>query len=418
LACQRLAHTPARVIWGDVLTMADRATQQPLPEQAFDRVIIKSGNHEIPLSQQADLYRSIWRVLKPGGYLINLGFLFDDTDARDEFREITRLKDKLVGMREAVSRRHFLTRDELYARLQEAGFIDIRCAMHFHYAIDSRVAIQNYVPGARGERVHTIIQGRQAQAMSLRRRGLIRFEGDRSQMLAPGEMTMARKSHQATITHDPFTTYPYDFLCSLACYRELQQQIVAHIPPGSHVLDVACGPGHLVHFLADRHASYVGLDISAAFIQTARARYSWQTTVRFDVADMNDMVLERHQYDVIVIANALYLPEAAPEQVLQHAYKALVPGGRVVVSGPASANSFRRAPPQMQAQLAQDGQLEGNEAQWQAIVEANARLLSQQGHYGSAQEMVDCLRRLDFATIITADPTPYYGTGYLVVAEK
>jgi ubiquinone/menaquinone biosynthesis C-methylase UbiE len=302
--------------------------------------------------------------------------------------------------------------------LQEAGFIDIRCAMHFHYAIDSRVAIRNYVPGARGERVHAVIQARQAQAMHLRRRGLIRFEGDRSHMLAPGEMTMAQKPTQAAITHATFAQYPSDLVCSLACYRELQQRIVDHMPTGVRLLDVACGPGHLMRFLADRYTSYTGLDISAAFIQTARERYGWQSAVRFDVADMNDMVVDRHQYDVIVVANALYLPEVAPAKVLQQTYEALVPGGRLMVSGPASAESFQRALPHIREQLAQDGQLDGNEAQWQAIVDANARLLSDHCHYWSANEMADLLRRLGFGTIITADPTPYYGTGYLVVAEK
>src|SRR5205085_1655244 len=78
---------------------------------------LKSGNHEIPLHQQLNMYQSIFRVLKPRGLLVNLGFLFDDVAERDQFREIARCKDSLAGMQSAVDNRHFLTRDELYTRL-------------------------------------------------------------------------------------------------------------------------------------------------------------------------------------------------------------------------------------------------------------------------------------------------------------
>ncbi len=40
------------------------------------------------LVQQLDLYNNIFRVLKPGGMFINLGFLFDDVEERDQFREL------------------------------------------------------------------------------------------------------------------------------------------------------------------------------------------------------------------------------------------------------------------------------------------------------------------------------------------
>lgn len=350
--------------------------------------------------------------------MINLGFLFDDAEEREEFGEITRLKDELVGMSEAVMRRHFLTREELYAHLEEVGFVEIGCRKQFHYRIDSRVAIENYVSEGRVEQVHRVVQGCQAKAMHLRRRGLIRFESDRSQMMAPGEVTVARKPSQAMITDETFTRYPYDLLCALSCYRELQQSIVAHIAEGSHILDVACGPGHLVHFLAGLQGSYRGLDTSAAFIRTARERYGWQVDVAFEVGDMNAMSEVSPPYDVMVVANALYLPDAVPEAVLREGFEALSEGGRLIVSGPASAESFRAALPQMRSQLAREGRLGAYEAQLEAIAETNDRLLSAQGHYWSAQEMAELLLGLGFRRIVTADPSLYYHTGYLVVAEK
>jgi ubiquinone/menaquinone biosynthesis C-methylase UbiE len=193
LAREQLVDTPAKVVWGDILTMEDYENEEFLPESAFDRVMIKSGNHEIPLSQQLDLYNSIFRVLKPEGIFVNLGFLFDDVEERDQFREIARCKDSLAGMHSAVKNRHFLTRDELYTRLQQAGFVDIRCGMHVQYTISSLVVTHAYFPEHKWEYMHAEFQAQQAKAMLLRRKGRIHFQGESSTMIVPGEITVARR---------------------------------------------------------------------------------------------------------------------------------------------------------------------------------------------------------------------------------
>ena len=192
-AKEQLADTPAKVIWGDIVTMEDYENEELLPNSAFDRVMIKSGNHEIPLSKQLDLYDSIFRVLKPGGMFINLGFLFEDVEERDQFRELTRFKDSLAGLESAVHNRHILTRDELYTRLQRAGFVDIRCGMHVSYTIRMHVAVQAYFPQSVWEQAHAEMQAQQAKAMILRRKGRIHFQGDSSVMICPGEITVARR---------------------------------------------------------------------------------------------------------------------------------------------------------------------------------------------------------------------------------
>lgn len=189
----QLACTPARVIWGDVLTMEDYESGESLPDEFFDRVMIKSGSHEIPLEKQLDLYRNVFRVLKPGGLFVNLGFLFDDAEEREEFRDITRLKDQLAGLHSAVANRHFLTRQELYTRLQQAGFAEIRCGMHVPYTIRTLVGVQAYFPEHAWDRVHAELQAQQAKARVLRRRGRIHFHGDSSTMICPGEITVAHR---------------------------------------------------------------------------------------------------------------------------------------------------------------------------------------------------------------------------------
>ena len=77
--------------------------------------------HEIPLARQTELYESVYHVLKPGGYFVNLGFLYDDVAERDEFRKLVRFKDRTAGLLDAMRNRHVLTRDEFYARLHQVG---------------------------------------------------------------------------------------------------------------------------------------------------------------------------------------------------------------------------------------------------------------------------------------------------------
>jgi hypothetical protein len=193
LAREKLTYAPAQAVWGNMLTMEDYESGTVLPGQAFDRVMLKSGNHEIPLENQLDLYSNILQALKPGGTFVNLGFLFEDVAERDEFRTITRFKDGQAGLTSAASQRHFLTRQELYTRLQAAGFVDIRCGMYIQYTIHALVDVQAYFPQPEWERMHAELQAQQVKAMALRRAGRILFSGDTSVMLCPGEITVARR---------------------------------------------------------------------------------------------------------------------------------------------------------------------------------------------------------------------------------
>lgn len=190
-ASKQLATFPAHVVWGDILTRRDLLTDALLPEAAFDRVMLKSGTHEIPLDKQLLMYSNIFRMLKPGGIFINLGFLFDDVNERDEFREIARAKDQLAGMDGAVQNRHFLTRDELYTRLHQAGFVNVSCGKSCHYTIHSDIVAEAYFADDMLGNANAAFQAAQAKALLLRRRGRVLFHGDSTTMICPGEMTIA-----------------------------------------------------------------------------------------------------------------------------------------------------------------------------------------------------------------------------------
>jgi SAM-dependent methyltransferase len=188
-----LAPLGASVVCGDVVAMTDSATGYVLPGNVFDRVLIKSGSHEIPLLLQPELYKSIFRVLKPGGIFVNIGMLFDDPNERDEAREIARVKDRLAGMEAAVRNRHFLMREEFYGFLRDAGFVSIGIAESIQYNIRSQVVAEQYWPPERRASADLELQSAEVRAVTLRKNGRVRFEGAGSILQFPGEITVAHK---------------------------------------------------------------------------------------------------------------------------------------------------------------------------------------------------------------------------------
>ncbi|MBG1270900.1 hypothetical protein [Nostoc sp. WHI] len=119
--------------------------------------------------------------------------LFDDAEERDELREIAKVKDTFANMTDLTSNRHFLTREELYGWLTEAGFVNIRGEKSFNYNINSSIVAQQYFSDKeriRGDLEH---QAAQVRARKMRLNGRIHFDHDTSLMLCPGEITIAQK---------------------------------------------------------------------------------------------------------------------------------------------------------------------------------------------------------------------------------
>lgn len=413
-----LADLPVRVIWGDVIAMEDLETGEPLPEAIFDRVMIKSGNHEVPLNEQEALHGSLLRVLKPGGLLVNLGFLFDDVAERNELREIARVKDTLAGMHVAAVRRHFLTREELYSCLARVGFVDAAPAEAIEYRIASTAVARSYFsrPGLEGADAE--FQATQARSMALRRGGRLTFDGASSLMVLPGEITVARRPTWAESNAAAFRHCPYDFLRHLECHRQLLDKAFAWTPRGASVLDLGSGPGLFAERLVSRDVTYRGIEISPEFVEKCRAALAATPRFSFEQGDIGVADFGKDAVDVVTILNVLYLPGIDPVAVLRKAHAALRPGGRLIVSGPTSRESYRRAEPFMRAQLERDGLLATCEPLFRAVGEANDRLLPGQGNYWSVEGMIELLKEIGFRTVPCGDTQVYYGYAFLVVAEK
>lgn len=96
------------------------------------------------------------------------------------------------------------------------------------------------------------------------------------------------------------------------------------VEPGTRLLDLACGPGHSTAAAQDQGAEVLGLDLSAATIAAARARFP---TVPFTVGDMASP--PPGPWDAITCRFGAHHADPA---WLPAAYDALRPGGRLAIA--------------------------------------------------------------------------------------
>jgi SAM-dependent methyltransferase len=97
--------------------------------------------------------------------------------------------------------------------------------------------------------------------------------------------------------------------------------------PGNRILDIGCGPGHVLPYLPD--VEYLGFDLSPQYIATARQRFPQAT---FVCARVSDYALPRRSYFDIVLAMGIihHLDDGEALQLFQIAREALRPGGQLV----------------------------------------------------------------------------------------
>jgi len=106
------------------------------------------------------------------------------------------------------------------------------------------------------------------------------------------------------------------------------------LAPGASVLDVGCGHGRIARRLAARGARVTGVDVSAPFLDRARAdAASAGVDVTFGFGDMRDLTAHAGRFDAVVSwATAFgYFDDATNHAVLGQLRAALVDGGRLVM---------------------------------------------------------------------------------------
>ena len=119
---------------------------------------------------------------------------------------------------------------------------------------------------------------------------------------------------------------------SMNDFKALARRVGWQIAPGSHVLEVAPGPGYFAIELAKLGPCQVtGLDISHTFVEIAR-RNAAEAGVDIDFQHGNaaSMPFDDQSFDFLV-CRAAFKNFAQPLRALEEMYRVLKPGGRVLI---------------------------------------------------------------------------------------
>jgi SAM-dependent methyltransferase len=104
------------------------------------------------------------------------------------------------------------------------------------------------------------------------------------------------------------------------------------IPPGTRMLDVACGAGQIAIPAARAGVQVTGVDIAANLIDQARARAKAEgVDAQFDEGDAEMLPYEDGSFDLVVsLIGAMFAPR--PEFVAAELIRVCRPGGKIVMA--------------------------------------------------------------------------------------
>jgi SAM-dependent methyltransferase len=104
------------------------------------------------------------------------------------------------------------------------------------------------------------------------------------------------------------------------------------VPPGAHLLDVACGSGQLALIAAREGVRVTGVDISENLIERAADRSVAEgLSARFRVADAESLPFPDASFDVVVsLIGAMFAPR--PHLVAREFTRVCVPGGTIAMA--------------------------------------------------------------------------------------
>lgn len=112
--------------------------------------------------------------------------------------------------------------------------------------------------------------------------------------------------------------------------REFYERL--NIPPGSKLLDVACGSGQLALMAAKDGIEVTGVDIAGNLVERAQARArAERLSARFKEADAETLPFDDASFDVVVsLIGAMFAPR--PQLVAQELLRVCVPGGTIAMA--------------------------------------------------------------------------------------
>ncbi len=118
-------------------------------------------------------------------------------------------------------------------------------------------------------------------------------------------------------------------------FRWMQKQVLSLISfqPGTSFLDLGCGTGWAVCYVADLlegQGQFTGIDISQGMIERARENASRLENVHFHIASAEQLPIEDDTMDNIICTNSFH-HYLHPEKALAEVYRVLKEKGRIYI---------------------------------------------------------------------------------------
>ena len=133
-----------------------------------------------------------------------------------------------------------------------------------------------------------------------------------------------------------FESWAYDRVIApavLSMAAQSEQDLVSRFPQNAHVLDVGCGGGHMLEFIATRRPdlTLTGVDLSPDQVRRARRRLErFGDRVQIHEGSALDLPFKNSSFDgVYSLASIKHWPDQL--QGLQECQRVLRSGGRLIV---------------------------------------------------------------------------------------
>ncbi|WP_285724597.1 class I SAM-dependent DNA methyltransferase [Psychromicrobium xiongbiense] len=140
----------------------------------------------------------------------------------------------------------------------------------------------------------------------------------------------------AELLADELDSKPFD-RAILTTFAQMLPAPVAEVP--SVVVDIGCGPGRIVGFLGTLGLDPLGIDLSPAMIDQARARHP---QFRFEVGSMLNLELPDSSVDgLLAWYSIIHLPPAELPGAIEEFARVLAPGGLALLAFQARERDVR-----------------------------------------------------------------------------